>query len=68
MRLRFALRLVAAAAGCAAGAATADWLVHPPATPAAVEDEGCTLRLTNGLLTRTFAVPRAGRSSRGAHQ
>ena len=67
MRLHFALRL-AAAAGCSAGGAAADWLVHPPATPAAVEDEGCALRLANGLLTRTFAVPRAGRPSRGAHQ
>jgi hypothetical protein len=40
----------------------ADWLVHPPSTPATLEadPDGCQLRLTNGLLTRTFAVPGAG--------
>ena len=37
----------------------ADWLIHPLSTPATVTlaADGCELRLTNGLLQRTFAVP-----------
>lgn len=39
----------------------ADWLVHPPTTPAkaTLSEDGCELRLTNGLMQRTFAVPGA---------
>ena len=53
---------LALAVACSFGVAAADWLVHPPATAATVQAEpgGCALRLTNGLLERTFAVPGAG--------
>ena len=53
---------LALAVACSFGVAAADWLVHPPPTAATVEVEagGCTLRLANGLLERTFAVPGAG--------
>lgn len=40
-------------------AVAADWLVRPPATPATVvaTEGGCRLRLSNGLLARTFSLP-----------
>jgi hypothetical protein len=47
---------------CYFSVVAADWLVNPPSTAATIEPGagGCTLRLTNGLLERTFAVPGAG--------
>lgn len=44
------------------GSSDDDWLVNPPTTPSTARStaDGCELELSNGLLSRRFAVPGPG--------